>query len=92
VAQLQLWNIKNNTTGNITTQATMLAQEKVEELKNVADPGDIVDGNDAPAPNFTREWEATPSGACAGCEQLEVRVTYTGRGQSREINLTTILR
>ena len=92
VAQLQIWNMKNNTNGNITTQAMMFAQEKVEELKNVADPADIVDGNDAPAPNFSRQWKTNPSGACANCEQLDVTVTYSGRGQNRKINITTVLR
>ena len=37
VASLQLWNLKNNTTGNVMTQATMLAREKLEELKNAED-------------------------------------------------------
>ena len=35
VAQLQIWNVKNNTTGNISTQATLLARAKLEDLKNM---------------------------------------------------------
>jgi type IV pilus assembly protein PilV len=37
IASVQIWNVKNNTTGNITTMATMLARQKMEEIKNVSD-------------------------------------------------------
>jgi type IV pilus modification protein PilV len=93
VAQLQMWNIQNNTNGNITTQASLLAQDKLEELKNVADPATITNGSDAPMPNYARAWTATtPAPACANCTQLDVTVTYSGQGQNRQISLTTVLR
>ena len=46
IAQLQLWNIKNNTTGNITTMATMLARQQMETLKNEADITTLSSGSD----------------------------------------------
>jgi type IV pilus modification protein PilV len=95
VAQLQIWNMNNNSSGNTTTQAMMFAQEKVEELKNVANPGTITAGSDEPAPKYGRVWNPTtlgPGSGCDGCTQVDVTVTYTGRGQNREISLTTILR
>ena len=45
VGSMQLWSTKNNTTGNVTTQATMLAREKIEFLKSLPleEMGDEID-------------------------------------------------
>jgi type IV pilus assembly protein PilV len=102
VAQLQLWNIKNNTTGNITTQATMLARAKIEELKNVDDvttlPGGTTSDPDNPLnPDgttggiFNREW--TVNGAGVGglpAREIQVTVSWNRRGQNRSVVLSTI--
>lgn len=52
VASLQFWTVKNNTNGNITTMATMLARQKMEEIKSVTVITDL-DGSpfsDSPCP------------------------------------------
>jgi type IV pilus assembly protein PilV len=99
VAQLQLWNIKNNTTGNITTQATMLARAQLEELKNIDDVTDLTNGADANNPInpdgsaggiFTRSWTiSNPHGGNIS-RQIQVTVSWNRRGQNRSVVLTTI--
>lgn len=90
VAQLQLWNIKNNTTGNITTQATMLARAKLEELKNTGDVTTLTDGADASG-IFTRTWGINGAGSgSVPARQIQVTVSWNRLGQNRSIVLTTI--
>jgi prepilin-type N-terminal cleavage/methylation domain-containing protein len=59
VGSLQLSNYRNNTTGNITTQATMLGRQKIEELRAVQDLDDIEPGNDTVG-IYLREWDRGP--------------------------------
>jgi prepilin-type N-terminal cleavage/methylation domain-containing protein len=50
IASMQLSSTKNNTTGNITTQASMLARQKIEELKG-QDIADLTPVDEQPDPN-----------------------------------------
>ena len=57
----------NNTRGNLTTQANLLASSKMEELKHTATLTTLANGNDtvndlgsgAGSTNFTRSWTIT---------------------------------
>ena len=99
VAQLQIWNIKNNTTGNITTQATMLARTQLEELKNISDVTSLTNGADANNPIdangnaggiYTRSWTISNPHGGSMSRQIQVTVSWNRRGQNRSIVLTTI--
>jgi len=58
---------RNNTMGNLTTQASLLAESKMEELKHTATVATLANGNDVVndmgstggAGNFTRTWTIT---------------------------------
>ena len=99
VGSMQLWNTKNNTTGNLTTQATMLARQKIEELKNEdigvltagthPDPNNRIDENGNAGAIYTREWDIAGSGTL---RQITVRVTWNRRGQNRTVELESITR
>lgn len=39
--QMSLWAVRNVTSGNIVTQATMLAQSRIEQIKNTSDIKDL---------------------------------------------------
>lgn len=100
VASMQLFNTKNNTTGNIMTQATMLARAQIEQLKNAADVTTLANGSDpslidengAPGGIFARSWTVTnPLGGNA-TRQIQVTVNWNRRGQNRSVVLTTITR
>ena len=94
VGSMQLWNTKNNTTGNITTQATMLARQKIEELRAVQeDLKDIVlPDNDKVGP-YNREWDSVSGDDCDDdfC-QVWVEVGYDRWPADRKVRLETILR
>ena len=89
VGSMQLWNSKNNSTGHFTTEATMLARQKIEELKAVPDVGDLASGEDTLG-IYTRSWVPGP---CSGdaC-QIKVTVSWNGRSQARSVELVSITR
>lgn len=89
VGSMQLWNTKNNTTGNFTTQATMLAREKIEELKTVSDLTALANGNDTIG-IYTRTWE--PSNLSGTSRKLKVTVDWTRNGHDHSVELESVTR
>jgi type IV pilus assembly protein PilV len=104
VAKMQLWNVKNNTTGNLTTMATLLGRAKIEELKghditdtelntgDYEDSDNPIDADGNPGGIFTRRWTVTNPLAGNNTRQIEVQVSWNGLGQNRNVVLTTITR
>lgn len=100
VASMQLWNTKNNTSGNIMTQATMLARAQIEQLKNVADVTTLTNGTDPnlidesgnPGGIYARSWTVTNPLGGNTSRLIEVTVNWNRRGQNRSVVLTTITR
>jgi type IV pilus modification protein PilV len=89
VGSMQLWNTKNNTTGNFTTQATMLARQKIEELKTASDITALANGSDTVG-IYTRKWE--PSNLSSTSRKLKVTVEWTRRSQNRSVVLESVTR
>lgn len=101
VAQLQLWNIRNNSTGNFTTMATMLARQQMETLKNEtdvttlssdSDPNNPIDEDGNSGGIFTRTWAVTNPLGGSTSRHLTVAVSWSRRGQNRSVVLTSITR
>jgi type IV pilus assembly protein PilV len=101
VAQLQLWNIRNNTTGNFMTLATLLAREQLETLKgqadvttliSAADPNNPIDADGNTGGIFTRTWTVSNPLGGNTSRQVEVTVSWTRQGQNRSVVLTSITR
>lgn len=101
VAQLQMWNVRNNTTGNITTMATMLARQQMETLKaeadvttlsSDADPNNPIGADGNPGGMFTRTWAVSNPLGGSTSRQLTVTVGWNRRGQNRSVVLTSITR
>jgi type IV pilus assembly protein PilV len=87
VATMQISAIRNNRLGNEVTQATFLAEDKLEELKNSGDIASEPDSIDQQG-IFTRSWQISPA---AGNSQLvTVTVTWTIQGASHNVVLSTI--
>ena len=100
---MQLWSVKNNTTGNITTQATLLAKAKIEELKNTGDVTDLgpldteIDDPNNPIDTvgnaggiYTRQWKITNPLDDNKTRRIQVTVSWNRRGQNRSVVLETI--
>lgn len=89
VGSMQLWNTKNNTTGNTTTEATMLARQKIEELKTVSDLTALANGNDTIG-IYTRTWE--PSNLTGTSRKLKVTVEWSRQGKNHSVELESVTR
>ena len=101
VATLVLSATRNNTRGNILTQANMLARQQLEQLKNTPDITDL-----ASDPTTTTEPGINANGESGGIytrtttiedtlgfntsRAIEVSVNWTWQGQNRSVVLRTI--
>ena len=94
-ASMQFGSIRNNASGNMVTQANMLAKAKMEELKSVTDlstidSGDTESGIDAagqPGGIYTRIYEVESLGPTA--RRITVTVEWTKGTRKRQVSITT---
>lgn len=70
------------------TQATVLAQEKMEEFRAAFEP--LRDGEDSPRPEYTRRWQVTPDSPETGVTRIDVTVSWVAEGP-RSVDLVTIV-
>ena len=101
VATLVLSVSRNNTSGNLLTQANMLARERLEQLKNTPDITTLptalttfsdgpMDGNGNPGGLYTRTWTIQDALGFNTSREIKVTVNWTRRGRQRSIVLSTI--
>jgi Tfp pilus assembly protein PilV len=98
VGTLILSTSRNNTTGNIATQATMLASQTLEDLKSTADLTTLADeaehgpidhkGNNGGI--FWRSWTVTDPVGLNTSRQITVTVRWDRLSQARRVELSTI--
>jgi len=93
-ASMQYSAVRNNTTGNTSTQATMLAKAQLEMLKNqnidstalavgdYADPS-LIDASGNPGGIYSRSWRIDPLGVSA--RRIRVTVQWTKFGDTRQV-------
>ena len=100
VGTLIISTTRNNATGNVITQATMLASEKLESLKDTTNITTLVsDADSNPIDDqgnnggiYTRSWTIDPLPANDTARRIQVRVSWNRLGQNRAVVLTTISR
>lgn len=101
VATLVFSATRNNTNGNLLTQANMLARQKLEQLKNTADittlPATLttfsdgpLDGSGNPGGIYTRTWTIQDALTYNTSREIQVTVNWTWRGQNRSVVLSTL--
>jgi prepilin-type N-terminal cleavage/methylation domain-containing protein len=102
-ATMQYSAIRNNTKGNIYTQANMLAKAKLEYLKNldINDPELVprteppytdgsFDGNGNPGGIYTRFWTIRDWGTQATqARRITMTIEWTRLGKTRNVVLTS---
>ena len=93
-ASMQFNSIRNNASGNMVTQANMLAKAQMEVLKNTADLTTLADGADnnidadgQPGGIYNRSWTVANMGTTA--RRIMVTVQWSKRGRSRSIVLSS---
>jgi prepilin-type N-terminal cleavage/methylation domain-containing protein len=96
VAAMQFGTSRNNTNGNIYTQANLLAMSQLELLKNQDisfllagsyTEASTVDENGEPGGIYTRRWTITDIGTMA--RELTVTVEWTRLGRPRSVQVTS---
>lgn len=102
VGTLIVSTTRANTTGNIVTQATLLAVETLETLKKGAvgdlipetysDPNNPVDERGRKGGIFHRRWVIDDPVGYDTSRRIRVSVGWQRRGQYRSVELTTITR
>jgi prepilin-type N-terminal cleavage/methylation domain-containing protein len=81
-------SIRANNTSEHLTQATILAQDKLEAL--LASSPTFTAGSDAPRSGFTRAWTITGDTPSIGVSQIVVSVAWTDYG-SHAVTVTTVV-
>ena len=100
-ASLQYSAVRNNTTGNTATQATMLAKAQLEMLKNQnIDSGVLfagtysdatpIDANGNPGGIYNRSWSIANLGTWA--RRITVTVQWTKFGHTRQVTVRSSTR
>jgi len=91
---MQFGSMRNNATGNMVTQANMLANAQMEVLKNTADVTTLADGTQnnigadgQPGGIYNRSWTVSNLGTTA--RRITVTVQWSKRGRSRTIVLSS---
>lgn len=92
----------HNTTGNVVTQATLLAAEAIEDLKSRADisavaPGIYGDATPIDAHGnaggiYTRTWVVSDPIGFDSSRRIQVSVSWSRLGRTRAVQLSTIVR
>ncbi len=92
VATMVFSTTRNNTNGNILTQANMLAREKMEQLKSKTDLTelDTVEAPETVGDIFTRTWTASDPLAFGTSRQIKVIVRWTRKGVNKQVVMETI--
>ncbi|MCU0558844.1 MAG: hypothetical protein MUD16_01440 [Desulfobacterales bacterium] len=100
VGTLILSTSRNNTTGNIATQATMLASRTLENLKSTADLTTLgtvdehgpIDYRGDAGGIFWRSWSVSDPVGFDSSRRITVTVRWDRLGQQRRVELSTITR
>jgi prepilin-type N-terminal cleavage/methylation domain-containing protein len=93
IGTMVIWTTRNTTTGNMVTQATMIARERMEFLKTlpVNDMADYCLDTGEPeiiVPIYERECDIAYYSDTANI--IEVKVSWNRRGQNRDVVLKTL--
>ena len=99
IATLVFSTTRNNTNGNLLTQANMLARQQMEQLKSTPDITTLstgtfsdgpLDGNGNPGGIYTRTWTIQDSLGFNTSREIQVNVNWSWRGRDRSVVLTTL--
>ena len=103
VGNLTVTATRNNTAGNILTQATLLAEELLEDLKKenlsslvpggpYSDPQNPIDEWGNHGGIYTRSWVIDDPVGLNTSRRLRVSISWERLGQARRVELTTLTR
>lgn len=93
-ASMQYGSIRNNTSGNMVTQANMLAKAKMEELKNTANLDDLygdeekgINAEGQPGGIYDRSWDVQNLGTTG--RRITVTVEWKKGSRTHTISISS---
>ncbi len=94
IGTMVIWTTRNTTTGNIVTQATMMARERMEFLKTLPISGMEAQCLDTLEPEiigqiYERECSVDTSYSPTA-NIIRVKVSWNRRGKKRDVELATL--
>ncbi len=94
IGTMVIWTTRNNTTGNIVTQATMIAREKIEFLKTLPISDMEAQCLDTAEPEiigeiYERQCEVDTSYS-SSANIIQVTVSWNRLGKNRDVVLRTL--
>jgi type IV pilus assembly protein PilV len=81
--------IQGNSFSNRMTEATTLAQDKMEELRGMS-YDDMTSGSDTCDTLYTRTWTVTTDSPATDTATVEVEVVFPWKGENRTVSVATI--
>ena len=96
VAGLQVTAIKGNSHGNTISQATAIAEEQVETIRNMDysevtfDPNPLIENN-IDGTIYTRTTEVEDNTPLTDLKRVTVTVSWSAGNKSRQVQLRTIV-
>jgi type II secretion system protein I len=82
--------MKGNSLSQMSTKATVMAKDRIENLKNVS-YNQVTSGADTPEANYTRQWTVTNDSPVTDAKTIAVTVSWTWQGLARNVTLNTIV-
>jgi len=96
IAKMQIFGIQSNTHGNMVTIATILAQDRLEQIKDVISSGQTVNLSDFPQedfgdiPNFSRFSRQVTISNGTDFNTITVTTSWRYFGIGRRVSVSTI--
>ena len=97
MVSLQISTARNTKSGDVVTQATMLARNQIETLKRVSDVTTLANGAETnidpqgnPGGIFSRSWTISNPLGGSNTRQIAVTVSWHHKGGNRSVELSTI--
>lgn len=87
--------IKGNSSSRMSTQATVLAKDKLESLKNDGYATAVSGGPEVVQTSFTRQWVVADTvqggSTVTGSKTATVTVSWSSYGQNHTVTMTTFI-
>ena len=97
LASIQFSTARSTKTGNVVTQATMLARDQIENLRRITDVTTLSNGSETdvdaqgnPGGIFDRSWTISNPLGGSNTRQITVAVSWNHNGKNRRVELSTI--
>lgn len=91
LASVNVMAVKSNSYSRLSTQATVLAKDKMEALKNMNYDAMVSGGPETVATVFSRQWTVQNNVPVTNTKTVTVNVSWLSNGLSRTVTIRSII-